>query len=126
VLLAVVFVLSAFLDNIAAALIGGTMASHVFRDDVDRRRQPARRNGSRSAGGDRLCDFRHTSGDPAASLLSDREGPAARGVAVSNMYPEAKSVGRWLRHGWYIPIAYVVGFFALLVIPGWHPDAPHD
>jgi Na+/H+ antiporter NhaD/arsenite permease-like protein len=30
-LLAIVFVLSAFLDNIAAALIGGTMARHVFQ-----------------------------------------------------------------------------------------------
>ena len=34
VLLLVVFVLSAFLDNIAAALIGGTMARHVFRGKV--------------------------------------------------------------------------------------------
>src|SRR4249919_2239044 len=34
VLLVVVFVLSAFLDNIAAALIGGTMARHVFRGKV--------------------------------------------------------------------------------------------
>ena len=31
VLLAVIMVLSSFLDNIAAALIGGTMARHVFR-----------------------------------------------------------------------------------------------
>src|SRR5216683_6586790 len=30
-LLVIVFVLSSFLDNIAAALIGGTMARHVFR-----------------------------------------------------------------------------------------------
>jgi Na+/H+ antiporter NhaD/arsenite permease-like protein len=33
-LLVVVFVLSSFLDNIAAALIGGTMARHVFRGNV--------------------------------------------------------------------------------------------
>jgi Na+/H+ antiporter NhaD/arsenite permease-like protein len=33
-LLAVVFVVSAFLDNIAAALIGGTMARHVFQGKV--------------------------------------------------------------------------------------------
>jgi hypothetical protein len=33
-LLSIVFVLSAFLDNIAAALVGGTMARHVFRDRV--------------------------------------------------------------------------------------------
>jgi Na+/H+ antiporter NhaD/arsenite permease-like protein len=33
-LLAIVFILSGFLDNIAAALIGGTMARHVFREKV--------------------------------------------------------------------------------------------
>ena len=34
VLLVIVFVLSSFLDNIAAALIGGTMARHVFSGKV--------------------------------------------------------------------------------------------
>ena len=34
VLLVMIFVLSSFLDNIAAALIGGTMAAHVFRHKV--------------------------------------------------------------------------------------------
>ena len=34
VLLVMVFVLSSFLDNIAAALIGGTVAAHVFRRRV--------------------------------------------------------------------------------------------
>src|SRR5688572_13121400 len=34
VLLVVVAVISSFLDNIAAALIGGTMARHVFRGKV--------------------------------------------------------------------------------------------
>ena len=34
VLLAIVFVMSGFLDNIAAALIGGTMARHVFTGKV--------------------------------------------------------------------------------------------
>src|SRR4029079_14722642 len=33
-LLAIVFVLSSFLDNIAAALTGGTMARHVFKGKV--------------------------------------------------------------------------------------------
>ena len=39
-----------------------------------------------------------------------------------NQYPEAKSVGLSLRHGWYIAIAYVVGFFAMLIFIGWQPD----
>jgi Na+/H+ antiporter NhaD/arsenite permease-like protein len=51
---------------------------------------------------------------------------SSAGVALSNMYPEAKSVGLWLRHGWYIPIAYVIGFFAMLLILGWHPDVAHN
>jgi Na+/H+ antiporter NhaD/arsenite permease-like protein len=50
---------------------------------------------------------------------------SSAGVALSNMYPEAKSVGLWLRHGWYIAVAYVVGFFVLLFILGWHPNAKH-
>ena len=44
-----------------------------------------------------------------------------RGVAISNTYPEAKSVGRWLRHGWHVALAYVLGFFVLLALVGWHP-----
>ena len=50
---------------------------------------------------------------------------SSAGVALSNMYPEAKSVGLWLRHGWHVAIAYVIGFFALLFIMGWHPNAKH-
>ena len=50
---------------------------------------------------------------------------SSAGVALSNMYPEAKSVGRWITQGWPIAVAYVVGFFVMLVILGWHPDAPH-
>jgi Na+/H+ antiporter NhaD/arsenite permease-like protein len=50
---------------------------------------------------------------------------SSAGVALANMYPEAKSVGLWLRHGWHVAIAYVIGFFFMLAIIGWHPDAPH-
>lgn len=50
---------------------------------------------------------------------------SSSGVALANMYPEAKSVGKWLRHGWPIPIAYVVGFFVMLFVWQWHPDKPH-
>jgi Na+/H+ antiporter NhaD/arsenite permease-like protein len=49
---------------------------------------------------------------------------SSSGVAISNMYPEAKSVGQWLRHGWYIPIAYITGFFVMLGTWRWHPDVP--
>jgi Na+/H+ antiporter NhaD/arsenite permease-like protein len=50
---------------------------------------------------------------------------SSAGVALSNMYPEAKSVGRWVRHGWYVAVAYTVGFFVMLTVVGWHPQAPH-
>jgi Na+/H+ antiporter NhaD/arsenite permease-like protein len=50
---------------------------------------------------------------------------SSSGVALSNMYPEAKSVGQWLRHGWYIVPAYVIGFFIMLWAWNWHPDSPH-
>jgi Na+/H+ antiporter NhaD/arsenite permease-like protein len=49
---------------------------------------------------------------------------SSAGVAVSNLFPEAKSVGQWLRHGWYVAVGYVVGFAALLAILGWHPHGP--
>lgn len=50
---------------------------------------------------------------------------SSAGVALSNQYPEAKSALRWLLHGWWVALAYVVGFFALLHLVGWHPHAPH-
>jgi len=50
---------------------------------------------------------------------------SSAGVALSNMYPEAKSVGRWVQHGWPVIIGYTVGFFVMLAILGWHPDKPH-
>jgi Na+/H+ antiporter NhaD/arsenite permease-like protein len=50
---------------------------------------------------------------------------SSAGVALSNMYPQAKSVGLWLKHGWYIALAYVIGFAVMLALLGWHPNAPH-
>ena len=46
---------------------------------------------------------------------------SSAGVAISNMYPEAKSVGRWVRHGWHVALAYVLGFLVFLLIAGWNP-----
>ncbi len=50
---------------------------------------------------------------------------SSAGVALSNMYPEAKSVGQWLRHGWFVAVAYVAGFLVLLAVLGWHPNERH-
>jgi Na+/H+ antiporter NhaD/arsenite permease-like protein len=46
---------------------------------------------------------------------------SSAGVAMSNMYPEAKSVGRWVRHGWHVALAYVFGFVVFMALTGWHP-----
>lgn len=46
---------------------------------------------------------------------------SSAGVALSNMYPDAKSVGAWIRHGWWVAIGYVAGFFVLLTVLGWNP-----
>ncbi len=49
---------------------------------------------------------------------------SSAGVALSNLYPEARSVGSWLRHGWHVAVAYVIGFAAMVLVIGWHPQAP--
>jgi len=46
---------------------------------------------------------------------------SSAGVALSNMYPEAKSVGKWVRHGWHVALAYVAGFVVMLAVLGWNP-----
>ena len=48
---------------------------------------------------------------------------SSAGVALSNNFPEARSVGLWLRHGWHIALAYVIGFFVLLFVHGWDPHS---
>ena len=47
---------------------------------------------------------------------------SSAGVALSNIFPEIRSVGKWLRHGWFIPISYTAGFFLMLGLWNWHPD----
>jgi Na+/H+ antiporter NhaD/arsenite permease-like protein len=47
---------------------------------------------------------------------------SSAGVAICNLFPEAKNTGRWLVEGWHVAVAYVVGFFVFLAVFGWHPD----
>ncbi len=47
---------------------------------------------------------------------------SSAGVAVSNLFTEAKSVGQWLRQGWHVAVGYVVGFVVYLLLIGWRPD----
>jgi Na+/H+ antiporter NhaD/arsenite permease-like protein len=44
---------------------------------------------------------------------------SSAGVALAGMYPQAKSAVAWVREGWFVPVGYVAGFFALLGVLGW-------
>ncbi|MBL0310952.1 MAG: citrate transporter [Bacteroidetes bacterium] len=50
---------------------------------------------------------------------------SSAGVALSNMFPEAKSIVAWVKNAWYIIPAYVISYFIMLQIMGWNPHAPH-
>ncbi len=50
---------------------------------------------------------------------------SSAGVALSNLFPEGKSVVAWLRGGWHVTLAYVVGFAVLMVTLGWQPHPPY-
>ena len=47
---------------------------------------------------------------------------SSAGVAVAGMMPEAKSAARWLREGWPVVVAYVIGFFLMHALLGWNPE----
>jgi Na+/H+ antiporter NhaD/arsenite permease-like protein len=46
---------------------------------------------------------------------------SSAGVAITGMYPEARSTGRWLNEGWLIAVAYFAGFAVLMLTFGWRP-----
>lgn len=48
---------------------------------------------------------------------------SSAGVALCNMYPEGKSVLKWLANGWHVMLAYVVGFLVMLMLLSWHPGS---
>jgi Na+/H+ antiporter NhaD/arsenite permease-like protein len=47
---------------------------------------------------------------------------SSAGVALSNMYPQARSVGAWLRSGWHVAVGYVLGYAVLMAVVGWDPE----
>lgn len=46
---------------------------------------------------------------------------SSAGVAITNKFPEARNVVLWLKKGWYVAAAYVIGFIALFLSMGWEP-----
>lgn len=50
---------------------------------------------------------------------------SSAGVALSSMFPEARSAVQWITKGWHVVLAYLVGFAVVMTVLGWHPDAAH-
>ena len=50
---------------------------------------------------------------------------SSAGVALSNIFPEMRSVVNYVKKGWFVTVAYIIGFFIMLGVVGWHPHAPH-
>ncbi|HEX8957707.1 MAG TPA: citrate transporter [Burkholderiaceae bacterium] len=44
---------------------------------------------------------------------------SSAGVALADMFPEARSARNWLVQGWHVALAYVAGFFVMLGVLGW-------
>ncbi len=51
---------------------------------------------------------------------------SSAGVALSNMYPDAKDAIAWVRGGWHVTLAYIVGFAVMLWVLGWLPQPKHE
>lgn len=48
---------------------------------------------------------------------------SSAGVAICNEFPEARNVVLWIRKGWHIILAYIIGFIVLYAIMGWGPTS---
>ncbi len=46
---------------------------------------------------------------------------SSAGVAISKDYPEARNTGQYLKLGWFVALAYVLGFAAQYLLVGWIP-----
>ena len=46
---------------------------------------------------------------------------SSAGVAITNKFPEGRNVIEWVKAGWHVAVAYVIGFFTLYLIMGWEP-----
>jgi Na+/H+ antiporter NhaD/arsenite permease-like protein len=46
---------------------------------------------------------------------------SSAGVAITNKFQESRHVFKWVRYGWHIVVAYIIGFFFLYLIVGWDP-----
>jgi hypothetical protein len=47
---------------------------------------------------------------------------SSAGVAISSVFPEARSVSAWIKGGWFVMAAYLAGFITMILLIGWHPE----
>ena len=64
-----------------------------------------------------------------AALLRKRPGTvtpaeAAEILRVPNQ-KAARLLGAWVRSGWHVIVAYVIGFMVMLAVQGWVPQPKH-
>lgn len=50
---------------------------------------------------------------------------SSAGVALTNKFPEGRSVFQYVKNGWHVILAYIIGFFVMLWLLGWNPHDPH-
>ncbi len=41
--------------------------------------------------------------------------------ALCNRFPEAKNTLRWIKEGWHVAVAYVIGVTIYMTVIGWKP-----
>jgi Na+/H+ antiporter NhaD/arsenite permease-like protein len=46
---------------------------------------------------------------------------SSAGVAITNKFPEGRNVIQWVKKGWHVAAAYVIGFLVLYLLMGWEP-----
>lgn len=46
---------------------------------------------------------------------------SSAGVALSNIFPEMRSFKSWITNGWFVAVAFVMGFFFQHLVFGWIP-----
>lgn len=46
---------------------------------------------------------------------------SSAGVAITNRFQEARDVVTYVRYGWHVTVAYILGFAVLLFTLGWEP-----
>ena len=48
---------------------------------------------------------------------------SSAGVAITNKFPEGRSVALWVKNGWHVTVAYILGFIAVITIWGWEIES---